>query len=185
MAAEFHREYAAARGARARSFAAILAQHAAIMVDAAHPELQPTPGNYMALGARLGEVQHAWTNHLCDGLDNTVQTEQDKQYRRSVHRLICNFNEKLVGMMSAASDETRNDPVVLQPYELMMARAHAMQSARAERAMSKTTELFNSYVAHLSRMYQAETKARFHDAALNTLHVAQALGGWLDHTVFE
>jgi hypothetical protein len=160
-------------------FEHILGQHAAVMADAAHPALcQAQQSAYMALGARLGDVQHAWTNHLCGALDDHVD---DKHYRRVVHRLISGFNGRLIEMLTAKDD------TVVQPAELMtkLARAHSMQSARAERAMARTAQLFNSYVAHLSCMYQAETLARYRVAALNTLHVAQALGAWLDATVFE
>jgi hypothetical protein len=165
-------------GGGGHNFEHILGQHAAVMADAAHPQMCAAHQSaYMALGARLGDVQHAWTNHLCAGLDDRVD---DKHYRRAVHRLISAFNGRLIEMLTAKDDS------VVQPSELKkMARAHSMQSARAERAMARTTQLFNSYVAHLSCMYQAETLGRFRVAALNTLHVAQALGAWLDATVFE
>lgn len=178
MEHEYEQEY---RHASCRNadhlFSDILSQHALVMVDAAVPDL-PKP-HYIRLGGRLSNVQASWVNLLCVGLENTVQTERDKQYRRIVTNVIKTFTNKLLDMLV--------EDVHVPHHELIgdADTFHCMVSGNAEHSLRETKRLFLLYVNALSKLYQSKTVSKHKRAAIDCFHVAFALGSWLDATIFS
>lgn len=157
-------------------FAHILSQHALVMVDVAKPGLNRH--SYVQLGMRLGDVQTNWVNLLCSGLENTVQPEQDKEYRRVVTNVVRDFTNQLSEMLL-------EDKIV--GHDELVAHAgqfHSMHSAKAERSVAETNRLFCMYVDCLAQLYQCKTKQSHQQAATDCLTVGHALGAWLDATIF-
>lgn len=173
----YHQEY---RQASSRclddKFEDILSQHAIVMVDGAHPNLKRS--HYIRLGNRLSDVQSNWVNLLCVGLNNSVQLEQDKQYRRVVSNVIKNFTNKLLEML--VED-------VHIPHSELVGNAdifHNTLSTNAQRNLTETKRLFYLYVDSLIKLYHSKTELSHQRASVNCFHIAHALGVWLDSTVF-
>lgn len=173
----FEEEYRiASNRCSGQSFADILSQHALIMVDVARPHLEPR--HYVQLGSRLAETQSAWVDLVCTGLDNTVQSELDKRYRRVVTNVIKSFTSKLMDTMMGTCDVPHKELLDASTF-------HGHLSSRAEKHLDETRRKFTNYVDALYHLYQTETQTQYHRSATNCIAIGYALGAWLDATVFQ
>ena len=157
------------------TFNHILNQHAVVMVDGALPGMKPS--QYVEIGTRLGDVQNGWIQLLCDSLKGEEQ-QVDMAYRRTVKSVITNFGNKLNQVLL-------EDQVV--PYDELAGPGiflHSKVSAKGERQLAETQRLFRAYIGSLMHMYGTQNKEAYQLSAANCIRVADALGTWLDHTIF-
>lgn len=174
---EFAQEYRIASSkTKKHTFNNILNQHAVVMVDGALPSLKPS--QYVELGTRLGDVQNGWIGLLCESLVSADKSV-DRAYRETVKRVITNFGRKL-------NEVLLEDKVV--PYQELAAPGiflHSKVSPKAEKHLHETQRLFQTYISSLMHMYQTANEEAYRRSAANCIRVADALGSWLDHTIFS
>lgn len=172
---DFYKTYEECKLRRAKHlFSDILIQHSIVMVDTAVPDL--VKHDYVKLGVRLGNVQQDWVNLLCSGIKE--DSDLDVRYRKVVTNTVVNFTDKLMEMMDGNK--------VIPFAELKQtAEVHATLSSAKEHALRKTAELLMCYVRALSQLYQTRTEEEYKGAAYNCLSISDALGNWLDMTIFE
>lgn len=173
----FHQEYRIAHDhTRKDLFSDILSQHAVIMVDGAN--LENDAIDYVRLGQRLNQVQAHWINLLCSGLNNTVQSELDKQYRRVVTSIIMKFTNRLLDMLLKQQHVTVEELLNAGDF-------HAHVSLHCQQNLKQTKLLFLAYISSMKNMYNTKTLSAYHRASMACLASAQSLGFWLDNSVFR
>jgi hypothetical protein len=158
------------------TFNMVLNQHALVMVDGAVPSMQPS--QYIEIGTRLGDVQRRWVQLLCDSLQGVRNSPVDCAYQETVKKVITNFGKKLNQVL--LEDKT-------VPYEELAGPGiflHSKVSIRGEQNLAETQRLFCAYIASLMKMYATETREAYELAAIQCFAHADALGTWLDHTIF-
>ncbi len=172
----FHQEYRIASGNNRKDlFSDILCQHAIIMVDAAvgHDAM-----DFVKLGQRLSQVQSDWINLLCCGLNNTVQSDLDRQYRETVTRVIVKFTTQLLDMLI-------NDKKVTVEQLSSAGDFHVQVAVRTELSLQRTKALFLAYIVDMKNMFHTVTQNSYYRASVTCLNSAFQLGFWLDQTVFS
>jgi len=176
-ASDFHTEYRIASSRqKTGQFSNILSQHAVIMVDAARPDL--TKIDCIKLGGRLGIVQDDWINLLCRGINNSSQSDLDKDYRRVVAKIVGKFTDNLMDMLM-------EDKYVTYKELASAGEFHSRVNYSAERPLKETASKFVSYVNSLYSVYRAKNENAYHRYATDCLAIGHALGVWLDATIFE
>lgn len=172
----FHQEYNIAAGhVRKDLFSDILYQHAIIMVDAA---VGRDAMEFVQLGERLNQVQSNWIDLLCCGINNTTQSELDKQYRKTVRNVIVKFTHQLLDMLINEKEVTVDELSSAGDF-------HVQVAAHAELPLQRTKMLFLTYIVDMKNMYKTNTLSGYHRAAVACLNSAFQLGFWLDCTIFR
>ena len=167
MNREFHAEYERARRRYDMNvcFEHVLSQHAVVMVDIAK-------NNSALNGIRLGQVNAAWSSLLSNGLDNSSQSQLDKEYRRAVKRVIDEYTR--------ATLDPKSNKTLFNMSSLHMAHVASHSKANLE----ETSRLFAQYSASLADMFN-RSNGSYEDRAWSCLVTAHSLGMWLDKTIFR
>lgn len=150
------------------SFTGLIHRHALVMIDAAHKDVDKHQS--IKLGARLRDVQTDWINLLCR------HEKSNNEYRRIVTKIVCNFADKLM-------DVVLDDKFVSYDELASIGKFHS--NLGPQHQLKQTRELFQDYVLHLCKAYRAKSEEDYARRCAHCLQVANALGSWLDITVYK
>lgn len=156
------------------SFSSVLNRHALVMFDAANPDLDKS--QCIKLGGRLAEVQTDWINLLCPS--EAILNRQDQEYRKAVTGIVKTFTNK---MMDVVVDDKRVTFNELASIGLV----HSHLSAKDQRRLDETRQLFQHYVASLCKLHGRAANKDIHVAGLQVLQVANVLGASLDYNIYK
>jgi hypothetical protein len=172
---EFNTEYrTSSRHTAYNKFRDIIAQHAIIMIDATEKSTLDKH-DCIRLGARLGKVQDHWIDLLCVGADTAGL---EKEYRRVVTRIIRVFTNHLMDVLI-------DDCFVSYEQLASIGDFHSHLTAASEANLKRTRILFEQYALCLCMLYKhGPGESRFR-TGLHALYMANALGMWLDATIFQ
>ena len=153
------------------TFSGIIYRHALIMTDVMSPSSGRGPSYLMEQGGRMRDVQKRWTGLFVYVTGNDGQVE----YKKTVGRVIGDFNAKLLGVIEGSSRITGPELT-----ELISGLHVCGTSLNDEFNMKTTQKTFQGYVDSLVHLSSVRTPVDHYQASMRCFVHAKLLGAWLD-----